>query len=84
LKLTIFRASDIRVADLLSSDPYVRVECNGRTFRTRVKRQTLNPEYNETFEVDVSDPAEVLRISLWDWDRLSADDFLGDVLVQLG
>ena len=82
--MTIVRATDIRVADLLSSDPYVRVECNGRTFRTRVKRQTLNPDYNETFEVDVSDPSEVLRISLWDWDRLSADDFLGDILVQLG
>ena len=84
LRITIIRATDIRVADLMSSDPYVRVECNGRVFRTRVKPQNLNPEYNETFEVDVSDPAEMLRVSLWDWDRLSADDFLGDVMIQLG
>ena len=51
-------------------------------FRTRVKRQALNPDYNETFEVGVSDGG-VLRISLWDWDRLSADG-LGDILIQLG
>jgi hypothetical protein len=61
LKITVIRCTDIRVADLMSSDPYCRVECNGRVFKTRTKQQNLNPEFNETFEIDVSDPQEMAR-----------------------
>ena len=60
LKITVIRCTDIRVADLMSSDPYCRVECNGRVFKTRTKQQNLNPEFNETFEIDVSDPQEMV------------------------
>ena len=45
-KITVIRCTDIRVADLMSSDPYCRVECNGRVFKTRTKQQNLNPEFN--------------------------------------
>ena len=84
LKITVIRCTDVRVADLMSSDPYCRVECNGRVFKTRTKQQNLNPEFDESFEIDVSDPSELVRVSIYDWDAFGSDDFLGDVVIQLG
>ena len=49
--------------------------------------QTLNPEWKETFTFQSIDPNEIhhkqIEITVWDWDRLSADDFLGEVIVDL-
>ena len=49
--------------------------------------QTLNPEWKETFTFQSIDPNEIhhkqIEITVWDWDRLSADDFLGEVNVDL-
>lgn len=33
------------------SDPYVKLKVGGRSFRTRVVREDLNPRWNEVFEV---------------------------------
>jgi Ca2+-dependent lipid-binding protein len=38
------------------SDPYCEINCNGVTVRTSVKWAQLNPEYKETFEIDVTNP----------------------------
>ncbi|KAJ8603083.1 hypothetical protein CTAYLR_006686 [Chrysophaeum taylorii] len=84
LRVRIIRAQDLRASDLSTSDPYVRIKCNGRTFRSRTKLRTLNPVYDEVFEVDVSDPKERLVLELWDWDKFSADDYLGSAQIQLG
>lgn len=56
-------------------------------YRTRHVMQTLNPEWKETFTFQSIDPNEIhhkqIEITVWDWDRLSADDFLGEVIVDL-
>lgn len=33
------------------SDPYVKLKLAGRSFRTHVVREDLNPRWNEVFEV---------------------------------
>lgn len=33
------------------SDPYVKLKVAGRSFRTHVVREDLNPRWNEVFEV---------------------------------
>ncbi|XP_063067151.1 double C2-like domain-containing protein beta [Engraulis encrasicolus] len=72
------------------SDPFVKI-ClqpdmgkKGKR-KTQIKKKTLNPEFNEefNFEVKHGDLAKkTLDISVWDYDRGSANDFIGGC--QLG
>ena len=81
-----------------SSDPFVEVSVGGdpKPQRTHTVLQTLNPRFNRAeapeskqtmFEFEMGDdvPPEQLKISasVYDWDKLSADDFLGMVEVEL-
>uniref|UniRef100_A0A915L6F2 C2 domain-containing protein n=1 Tax=Romanomermis culicivorax TaxID=13658 RepID=A0A915L6F2_ROMCU len=53
--------------------------------KTKVKKKTLNPEFNEEFEfcVTLGDlPKKILDLSVWDRDVGKQDDFIGKV--QLG
>lgn len=65
--------------DLTSSDPYCEINCNTVRLRTTVRWKTLNPEYNESFEIDVTNPCATLNISVKDKDFLGNDDFMGQV-----
>jgi Ca2+-dependent lipid-binding protein len=55
LTLTIERANHLKVADLVSSDPYVQIQCLDQTYRTTTKYSTLNPIYNESFDLIIYD-----------------------------
>ncbi|XP_041915888.1 double C2-like domain-containing protein beta [Alosa sapidissima] len=86
----------IRCAHLIAmdangySDPFIKI-ClqpdmgkKGKR-KTQIKKKTLNPEFNEdfSFEVKHGDLAKkTLDISVWDYDRGSANDFIGGC--QLG
>ncbi|VDM30348.1 unnamed protein product [Hydatigera taeniaeformis] len=66
------------------ADPYVKIKltCDGernRKFKTKVVKASLNPEWNETFTIDIApeDESKRLMIEMWDWDRASRDDFMG-------
>ena len=41
------------------SDPYCLISCNGTTVQTSVQWATLNPEFKESFEIDVTNPGQV-------------------------
>lgn len=54
------------------SDPFAVFELNGhKVFKSQVKKKTLAPEWNETFDCPVPrrDNAELV-LEVWDWDRL--------------
>eukprot|EP01112_Ceratiomyxa_fruticulosa_P020588 TRINITY_DN7054_c0_g1_i1.p1 TRINITY_DN7054_c0_g1~~TRINITY_DN7054_c0_g1_i1.p1 ORF type:complete len:846 (+),score=186.10 TRINITY_DN7054_c0_g1_i1:374-2539(+) len=74
------------------SDPYIKVKFGGVKKKTRVQKKTLNPFYNEDFLFDVVDNPNpekdgydnrVVRVEIWDWDRVGANDFMGEVLISI-
>lgn len=67
------------------ADPYVKLRMfpeNSSTLKQKTERKekTLNPKFEEDFFFDV--PASALStnrivIEVWDWDRMTANDFIG-------
>ncbi|EDO32931.1 predicted protein [Nematostella vectensis] len=73
-------AKDIAVFKKGTSDPYAMVKVGAQTFRTETKKETLNPKWNEVFEVFVDNSqGQKIKIQLFDEDRASDDEALGSV-----
>jgi len=89
LQIEIRRAKDLIAADSGgTSDPYVRVHVGDEVKRgqkTSVKKKDLNPEWMESFEMDI--PSEqrrdVVTVECFDYDAMSADDSLGKFTIAL-
>jgi hypothetical protein len=89
LHLSVIKAKDLIAADSGgTSDPYVRIHvgkeiANGR--KTRVVKKTLNPEWNEQFEINIreSQRKETVTIEVFDKDVIGKDDSLGKFTFQL-
>jgi hypothetical protein len=66
-------------------DPFVVVSCGRKVFRTRVIRHNLNPTWDEKlfFHVRRTEAQWVVAFGVYDWDKLSANDHVGDVSVPL-
>ncbi|XP_026356081.1 extended synaptotagmin-1 [Ursus arctos] len=90
LRIHVLEAQDLIAKDRFlgglvkgKSDPYVKLKLAGRSFRSRVVREDLNPRWNEIFEVIVTSiPGQELDIEVFDKD-LDKDDFLGRCKVSL-
>eukprot|EP00887_Chlorella_sp_A99_P001355 scaffold8.g1355.t1 len=70
------------------SDPYCVIMVGTHRAITSTKLKTLSPQWNETFVFSTGDVAEAVgqgrpRVALqvYDWDMVSADDFLGQAEV---
>ncbi|KAJ7975054.1 synaptotagmin-3 [Quillaja saponaria] len=88
LHVNVVRAVKLLKMDLLgTSDPYVKLSLTGDRLparKTTIKRKNLNPEWNEKFKLVVKDPqSQVLRLQVFDWDKVGAHDRLGMQLVPL-
>ncbi|XP_071551358.1 uncharacterized protein [Panulirus ornatus] len=83
IELTIIRARDLVAKDLNGySDPYCVVKVNGEVkYRTRVKKKTLDPEWEETLMTHLPKHPDALAITLWDHDAFGRD-FLGSVSLR--
>lgn len=86
LTLTIVKARNLKAMDITgASDPYVKVAlmCEGNRIKKRkttVKKNTLNPVYNEAMVFDV--PQEnvedvYLFIKVIDYDRIGSNETMG-------
>lgn len=71
-----------------TTDAFVEVKLAQQTYKTDVKRKTLNPTFNSAwfrFEIDdeqIQD--EPLTIRVMDYDVYSANDAIGKVSLSLG
>ena len=74
------------------SDPFVTVQLGEASARTKHKKKTLNPTYNETLQLDVKastgdddDLAQIysLVVAVFDNKDVTSSDFLGDVAMDL-
>lgn len=83
LYLTIVRCRYLNAMDLTTSDPYCDVYCNGINLQTSIKWENLNPEFHESFEIDVTNPAAELNVVVKDKDYFGSDDFMGQVVIPL-
>lgn len=88
LHVTVVRAVKLLKKDLLgASDPYVKLSLTGESLpakKTTIKKKTLNPEWNENFKLVVKDPqSQVLRLQVFDWDKVGGHDRLGVQLIPL-
>ncbi|XP_016099632.1 synaptotagmin-1b [Sinocyclocheilus grahami] len=72
-----------------TSDPYVKVYLlpdKKKKFETKVHRKTLDPTFNEhfTFKVPYAElGGKTLVMTVYDFDRFSKHDAIGDVRVQM-
>jgi len=69
------------------SDPYAVLQVTGNTdkkkaHKTKTIKKTLNPEWNQDFELTVPGAAGTIDVKLFDSD-VSADDPLGDITIPL-
>jgi len=104
--ITVHRAEGLIPADLqagaaalmgkmTTSDPYVKVFFDSQEYQTRVISKTLNPIWEEDFEVLVRNPNpptagvlpkrgdQHLEVAVFDSDMTSADDHLGSVFLDV-
>ncbi|XP_030624760.1 synaptotagmin-6 [Chanos chanos] len=89
LLVHIIKALDLPAKDLCgSSDPYVKIYLlpdRKQKFQTRVHRKTLNPMFDETFQFPVPYdelPVRKLHLSVFDFDRFSRHDMIGEVILD--
>lgn len=87
LKVFVRKATGLRAADLNGkSDPYVILRANDVEKRSKVIPKTLEPEWNEQHSFSGSLPQflkEGLSIKVYDKDRITFDDFLGEARLSL-
>ncbi|BHF76205.1 Synaptotagmin-2 [Sparganum proliferum] len=90
LTVGVIQATDLPGMDMSgTSDPYVKVYLmpEKKKFETKVHRKTLNPVFNETFLFKVpyaEVAAKTLRFNVFDFDRFSKHDQIGQIVVPLG
>ncbi|XP_051975802.1 synaptotagmin-1-like [Xyrauchen texanus] len=88
LTVVILEAKNLKRMDQGgSSDPYVKLQLildkkKWKRKKTSVKKQTLNPYFNDSFTFDVSFEQiqkVQLVISVWDHDKMSRNDAIGKI-----
>jgi len=91
LNVTAIQCTELPALDLGgTSDPYVKVYLmpdKKRKFETKVHRKTLNPFFNESFSFKQLPYSETfdktLVFAIFDYDRFSKHDQIGEVKVPL-
>mmetsp|Transcript_123309 Transcript_123309/g.356325 ORF Transcript_123309/g.356325 Transcript_123309/m.356325 type:complete len:217 (+) Transcript_123309:47-697(+) len=80
LRIKIVGATGLRKADLgikSTSDPFCVIELSGKSWRSPVVKNSLDPVWNFEFETREYNLGDRMFLSVYDHDRMSADDFLG-------
>ena len=85
MTITIDSARDLKAMDWCgTSDPFVRIKLDGKNvYRSKTVMRNLSPVWNETCIVCLEKPCGQLFLSVWDYDRGSTDDFIGEVGIDI-
>lgn len=86
LKVEVVSAKDLpkqksSIPGRFDMDPFVVVSFGKKSFKTRFKRHTLNPSWGEVlfFNVKKSQMGFALKASVYDFDSITNNDFVGSV-----
>ena len=88
LRVVVHRGTKLKAMDRSfwsapSSDPFVILRLDGEQRRTSVKKKTTEPKWDETFTFPAEDLESKLDVEMYDYDKLSAADFMGSVRIDL-
>ncbi|KAG6485213.1 hypothetical protein ZIOFF_053746 [Zingiber officinale] len=84
LLVHVIEARNLQAMDLNGlSDPYVKLQLGKHRAKTKVVKKSLNPFWDEEFNLQVGDLSEELIVNVLDEDKYFTDDFLGQVKVSL-
>jgi len=85
IKVTVVEARGLPKSDHLNhkSDPYCVLFLERQKEKTRTVKKTLNPKWQAEFEFYVSEPNASLEVSVFDWNRIFADELLGKTTVAV-
>lgn len=66
-------------------DPYVEVSFAGKKLCTKIIEKNANPEWNQVINLQVKFPSmcEKLRLTVFDWDRVTGNDAIGTAYLFL-
>lgn len=93
LHVTIVRCAALIAMDQNGySDPYVKLylkpdKSKKSKHKTVVRKKNLNPEFNQDFVYHMTRDeltAKSLQVSVWDYDKVAKNDFIGGVLLGSG
>jgi len=83
LTVTVHEAHSLRISDFTVNDPYCAVMVGPQHQRTHAIVKTSNPIWNEDLQFIVFQPNLHVQLWMWDWDRTSGDDFMGEALLHI-
>ena len=84
--IKIIKATDIEAMDNDSSDPYCKLEIIGfpeNVKKTRVIEKSLNPLWDEFSQYEIHSLSDIIKITLYDHDKLSKDDIISEYYIDL-
>ncbi|KAM4591429.1 myoferlin [Odontesthes bonariensis] len=66
-------------------DPYLEVSFAGKKLSTKTIEKNANPEWNQLINLQVKFPSmcERIKLTMYDWDRLTKDDAIGTTFLNL-
>ncbi|KAF7655921.1 hypothetical protein LDENG_00048500 [Lucifuga dentata] len=66
-------------------DPYLEVSFAGKKLCTKIIERNANPEWNQLLNLQAKFPSmcERIKLTLYDWDRLTRDDAIGTTFLNL-
>lgn len=85
VEITVVAARRLHDMQLVGiPDPFVRITCGDRNYKTKVTKDTLNPEWNETFRFMIPDENSTqIRAEVWNKNTYN-DDLMGTYTLSLG
>ncbi|PAV83363.1 hypothetical protein WR25_16111 isoform E [Diploscapter pachys] len=85
VKIRLKSGTDLAIKDASgSSDPYVKFKHGDRiVYRSNTVFKSLNPIWEEEFQMLVEDISIPLIAQVYDWDRFCSDDFMGEAQIDL-
>ncbi|KAN0044964.1 hypothetical protein ACTA71_006491 [Dictyostelium dimigraforme] len=86
-QIKVLSARNLIAADVGgTSDPYVKIKTpatNGKDYKTRHISKSLNPIWNETFNIDLGNCVnDLVIIEVYDHDKVGSDDLIGYVALD--
>ncbi|KAF5803705.1 putative C2 domain-containing protein [Helianthus annuus] len=83
LRIKIKKGVRLAVRDCKTSDPYVVIKMGNQKVKTRIVERNVNPEWNEDLILSVHEPDLPIKLTVYDHDRFSKDDKMGDAEVDI-